>query len=154
MLNPFYIPTYRKDLKYVNDGSEGNHLRVENVERVLDKWNQGQGIFIEIDGVITFYKVNGVRYILSSGIQTLELDEDFPSEIHTAKDVKIGFLEKVRLNNPVVEIVYGNDGEKNIFDVFIEIATIVDYFYPVNVEIDSAADGIYGDIYSSIYDRG
>ena len=57
-----------------------------------------------------------------------------PEELRTlaTEDVKVGFLEKVRLASDVIESSF--DG--NIYRVFIEVITVNDEVSPIEVRID------------------
>ena len=127
MLNTFYIPTYRNDLKFMPTGSNGTKLIVENTEGLLQKWNKGWGVFVEYDEAIFVAEVVSVRQTLSTKQIHLEINPALPVELQNATDVKVGLLELCRLNNDVVELGYGyNEQSQFIFDVFMDVVTIVD----------------------------
>ena len=129
MEKAFYVPTYRNDLNYVRAGSGGSIMQIDNGHEIVSRWKRGQHIFLFYDGTLIVRKVNEVQIHSPSELTYLELDTALPANINSATDIRLGFLEKIRLDNDIVEVEYnGND-----FIIHMDVSTFVEPAIPLDI---------------------
>ena len=140
----FYIPTYRNDLQFQPTKTGGNIIGLKQLGEFDDnggiwqKWPNEQAVFLDYgQPSISTFKSEAIRVFAPSFDMGVRVDigaNPLPEELRTlaTEDVKVGFLEKVRLASDVIESSF--DG--NIYRVFIEVITVNDEVSPIEVRID------------------
>lgn len=153
MFREIYIPTYRHNLIYQPSNTNTNLIGFDNSENIGFNWKRGQAIFLEYgpdaNREYQFMKIEGVRINSPSGTAQLISDTQVSQEVLSSEGVKLGFLERCRLDNDGVELNYSGGDDINIR---LAVSTIPEPFLPITVHDEGPDDGKYGDKYEDRYD--